>query len=52
MELLQHLLPGESALSLKSWESDTIGKQFILRVGSTQAIAHWPLCNYPMYLID
>ena len=47
MELLEQLLPGELALRLKSWESDAVGKQFILRVSSTQAIAHCPLCNYP-----
>ena len=32
IELLQHLLPSESALNLKNQELDTVGKQFILKV--------------------
>ena len=47
MEFLQHILPSQSVLNLASWELDTDSGRFILKVSSTQAIAHCPLCHRP-----
>ncbi|MEM9163420.1 MAG: ISL3 family transposase, partial [Cyanobacteria bacterium P01_F01_bin.4] len=51
MELLQHLLPGSSALRLKSWDCDTAHHQMVLTVCSTQLEAHCPLCGFPTHRI-
>lgn len=47
MELLQHLLPSQSDLSLKSWELDTANERFVVTVSSTQRIALCPVCAHP-----
>ena len=51
MELLQHILPSQSVLTLTSWELDTDSGRFVLRVSSTQAIALCPLCHCPSHRI-
>jgi transposase len=47
MDLIQHLLPHQTDLSLQSWSLDQAEPQIILHLSSTQAIAHCPLCNSP-----
>lgn len=47
MELIQHLLPSQTNLSLQSWHLDTTEQQITLNVSSTQIMAHCPLCHCP-----
>lgn len=51
MKLLQHLLPGSSALRLKSWDCNTAQHQMVLTVCSTQVLAHCLLCGFPTHRI-
>ena len=51
MELIQHLLPSQTNLSLKSWNLDTTEQQITLNVSSTQTIAHCPLCHCPTHRV-
>jgi transposase len=45
MELLQHLLPTQTGLSLTSWNLDAANGQIILELSSTQQVAECPLCH-------
>jgi transposase len=51
MELIQHLLPSQTNLSLQSWNFDTTEQQIILNVSSTQSMAHCPLCHCPTHRV-
>ncbi|MBV8884467.1 MAG: ISL3 family transposase [Chroococcidiopsidaceae cyanobacterium CP_BM_RX_35] len=51
MDLIQHLLPNQTALSLQSWNLDTTEQQISLSVSSTQTVAHCPLCHCPTHRI-
>ena len=51
MELIQHLLPSQTNLSLQSWNLDTTVQQITLNVSSTQIMAHCPLCHCPTHRV-
>jgi transposase len=45
--LLTRLLPNAPLLHLDAWETDDTAAQLTLRVTSTQALVHCPLCRFP-----
>jgi transposase len=45
--LLTRLLPNAPLLHLDAWETDDTATQLTLRVTSTQALVHCPLCRFP-----
>lgn len=47
MTLLTRLLPNAPLLHLDAWETDDTATQLTLRVTSTQALVHCPLCRFP-----
>ena len=47
MTLLTRLLPNAPLLHLDAWETDDTATQLTLRVTSTQALVHGPLCRFP-----
>jgi transposase len=51
VDLIQHLLPNQTDLSLQSWHLDTTAQQITLHVASTQNRAHCPLCHCPTHRI-
>ncbi|MEO1622375.1 MAG: transposase family protein, partial [Cyanobacteria bacterium J06632_3] len=51
MELLQHLLPSQSTLTLSSYDCDSVNYRLVLKVCSTQRVAHCPLCNVPTHRV-
>ena len=47
MTLLTRVLPHAPLLHLDAWETDDTATQLTLRVTSTQALVHRPLCRFP-----
>lgn len=51
MELLQHLLPGQTDLALNCWNLNTGANQIVAQLSSTQSVAACPLCHCPSHRI-
>lgn len=51
MELLQHLLPGQTDLALNCWDLNTGANQIVAQLSSTQSVAACPLCHCPSHRI-
>ena len=47
MTLLTRLLPDAAQLHLDAWQMDDTTTQLMLRVTSTQALGHCPVCRFP-----
>ncbi len=45
VELLQHLLPSQTDVSLNSWSIDPANQQLVVNLCSTQTVACCPLCH-------
>ena len=51
LDLIPHLLPNPTDLSLQSCSLDKTEQQLTLNVSSTQVVAHCPLCHCPSHRI-
>lgn len=51
MDLISHLLPGHTKLSLQHWNLDTVTQQVTVYLASTQTLAPCPLCHCPSHRI-
>src|SRR5947209_6964318 len=47
MDLVSSLLPDSSLLHLETWSLDEAAAQLTLRLTSTQALVHCPVCQFP-----
>lgn len=45
MELLQHLLPSQTDLTLNHWDLNAATNQIVVQLSSTQSVAECPLCH-------
>ncbi|MBE9108119.1 ISL3 family transposase [Nodosilinea sp. LEGE 07298] len=51
MDLISHLLPSQTELSLQHWDLDTATQQVTVYLASTQTVAQCPLCHRPSHRI-
>jgi len=51
MDLISHLLPSHTELSLQHWNLDTDAQQVTVYLVSTQTVAQCPLCHCPSHRI-
>ena len=51
MELLQHLLPSQTALALNRWDLNAATNEIVVHLSSTQSVAVCPLCHYASHRI-
>ena len=51
MDLISHLLPSQTGLSLQRWDLDTTTQQVTVYLSSTQTLAPCPRCQCPSHRI-
>ncbi len=51
MDLISHLLPSPTELSLQHWDWNTATPQVTIYLASTQTVAQCPLCHRPSHRI-